>query len=390
MAESEFAVEPVKETTSVERYDGTNFQLWKQHMTFIFQSRELFDIVSGKMKKSNCRTPKEKARWEKQDKSAIVAVLSAVDKIHRQEVINCSTSFEMWTQLTSYHQQHSEECIISLQEKYYSCRLGENDSIAVFISIVQKLARELTDLGQTITERQVISKIRCGLPPSYESLMLAWDSVPIAEQTLQSFQTRLAKRESQLRERSDITDVQAERAFFTKSTFHNTSCGDSSKKKSLTTEQKKHKAERLAKIKRHSRCNNCGEKGHFANECPAASDSSRSVSPVKKSRYRDKKHKKKSHANMSASVLVESSTESLTTSSSEAFCISSALLGPNTWIADSGATEHITDKRKWFSTFESIPAYCWSVIVAGNEILWIRGIGDIIVHSTVNYVTTLI
>lgn len=35
-----------KDTVSVERYDGSNFPEWKMHVTFIFQSRELFGFVS--------------------------------------------------------------------------------------------------------------------------------------------------------------------------------------------------------------------------------------------------------------------------------------------------------------------------------------------------------
>ena len=70
----------------------------------------------------------------------------------------------MWSQLQAYHDQHSDECIITLQEKNYSCKLRDDVLTATYISTLQKLAKQLTDLQQNITEQQLISKIKCGLP----------------------------------------------------------------------------------------------------------------------------------------------------------------------------------------------------------------------------------
>ena len=131
----------IREANSVEVYNGTNFQLWKMHMRFIFQSRELFPIVNGTIKKSDLTDPAEQLLWEKNDKQAIVAILATIDSFHKEEVINCSTSHEMWNQLQAYHDQHSDDCIIALQEKYYSCKLGDGESIATFISTLQRLAK---------------------------------------------------------------------------------------------------------------------------------------------------------------------------------------------------------------------------------------------------------
>ena len=50
----------IREANSVDTYNGTNFQLWKIHMKFIFQSRELFSIVNGSLKKSDLTNAAEK------------------------------------------------------------------------------------------------------------------------------------------------------------------------------------------------------------------------------------------------------------------------------------------------------------------------------------------
>lgn len=95
----------------------------------------------------------------------------------------------------------------------------------------------------------------------YDSFLLAWDSVPISEQSLRSFQHRIVKRENDLKALEGQSDVQLEQAFYSKSAQPSSSAD-------LTTQQKKMKALKLEKLKKKSRCNNCGRSGHFARECP--------------------------------------------------------------------------------------------------------------------------
>lgn len=48
----------------------------------------------------------ERALYEKRDKHAIVAILGTIDSFHNVEVIYCTISRTMWTQLQEYHDQH--------------------------------------------------------------------------------------------------------------------------------------------------------------------------------------------------------------------------------------------------------------------------------------------
>ena len=204
----------IRESSSGDRYDGNNFHLWKMHLSFIFQSRDVFPIVNGTLKKAALSTAADKQLWEKKDKQAIVAILATLVSHHKAEVINCTTSHEMWTQLQAYHDQHSDECIIALQEKYYGSKLNVDESIAAFISSLKKLAKQLTDLGQPISDQQLISKFKCGLPSAYDPLLLAWDSIHVTEQALLSFQSRLVKFQHKLRDRALLPESPLEEVFF--------------------------------------------------------------------------------------------------------------------------------------------------------------------------------
>ena len=56
----------------------------------------------------------------------------------------------------------------------------------------------------------------------------------------------------------------------------------------------------------------------------------------------------------------------------------------NAQFADSGATEHLTERREWFSTFKPIPSGQWFVAVADDRDIWVRGVGDIKIMKTID------
>ena len=386
------AMSDIWESSSVDKYNGTNFHLWKMHLSFIFQSRELFSIVNGTSKKSALTTVADKMTWEKKDKQAILAILATLDSFHKAEVINCTTSHEMWMQLQAYHDQHSDECVIALQEKYYGSKLSPDESIATFISSLQKLAKQVTDLGQPISNEQLISKIKCGLPSVFDPLLVAWDSVPVADQTLPSFQARLVKFQHKLRDRVLSSEAPLEQVFLAKGSLPASSKSHSSQ----TVEQKHERAFSTAEasipllqLRRRS---------HFGKECPHDSDTSSSVESPKRqkgprfdrlfSKQKITSKGKHSHANVTASS-VSLHSDSFEYVSSEAYCANSGTQDSSSeadfsWIVDSGATEHMSDKRQWFTNFHPVHDKCWSVSIADNHLLYVRGIGDITVHATIN------
>ena len=165
-----------------------------------------------------------------------------------------------------------------------------------------------------------------------------------------------------------------------------------------TVEQKHERAERLARQKRRYCCYKCGRRGHFSKECPHESDSSTSVdSPKRHKAHKEDFHcsfrkftskRKRSHANVTASA-VSPHSDSSEYVSSEAYCAQSNTPDSSSdaefsWIVDSGATEHMSDKRQWFTDFHPVHDKCWSVSIADSHLLYVRGVGDITVHATIN------
>ena len=77
--------------------------------------------------------------------------------------------------------------------KLVHCTQGQ--PVMSFITTVQQIAAQLTDLQSPVTDLQVMSKILMSLPPSYRHFLSAWDSVPTAEKTIALLTSRLLKEE---------------------------------------------------------------------------------------------------------------------------------------------------------------------------------------------------
>ena len=90
-----------------------------------------------------------------------------------------------------------------------------------FISSVEQLAAQLTDLGSPISELQVMSKILMSLPASYRPLKSAWDSVPLADRNLRTLTIRLIKEEKLIKLDSKEEERSAESALVVGNSFLN-------------------------------------------------------------------------------------------------------------------------------------------------------------------------
>ena len=172
---------------------------------------------------------------------------------------------------------------------------------------------------------------------------------------------------------------------------------------SPTVDQKKERADRLARQKRHSRCDNRGKRGHYGKGYPHATDSSSSSVSSKRHKgpayaRHTSEHKehykigKRNQANLTAGSVPPASVSSESVLS-EVYCVQSSISDPSIADAssssvDSGATEHMTDQRHWFNNIHSVDDQRWSVTIADYNVLYVRGVGDVTIHATVNGVVS--
>ena len=81
-----------------------------------------------------------------------------------------------------------------LLREFDSYKMGDNMDMSAHISNVEAMAQRLVDVGQAVSEAQVIAKL-LDLPPKYIHLVSAWDVLDEARQTRANLIPRLLKAE---------------------------------------------------------------------------------------------------------------------------------------------------------------------------------------------------
>jgi hypothetical protein len=256
-----------RESESLKVFDGDKFPVWKYHMEICFDDREIMPIVSGADPQPPDDAPEaEKLAWQKANTMARRLISSSVSLPVLENLVNCPTAASMWSTLCGFYQQKSKENIYMIQSRFFHYTMEKGDSINSHVNKVLSMGNLLKDLGKPVQEDMLITKILCSLPPSYNSLVVAWTNVPLEEQTVANLKVRLLQLENILSLQG--SEISGDSAFLARSSK------STSKFKKHSQE---HNKEYMQDLKSRTRCYNCGETDHWTAGCPHPDKTSTSI-----------------------------------------------------------------------------------------------------------------
>ncbi|UYV60728.1 hypothetical protein LAZ67_1002045 [Cordylochernes scorpioides] len=289
------------------------------------------------------------SEWKKKDAKSKMLITTALEFKYLQQIVNCQTSAEMWKKLSTIYELKSETNKYLLQQRFFEYKMNPNDNIASHVSKVETQAQQMKDLGEPISDVALITKITCSLPDKYKNFITAWDSVSSEEKTLENLTARLLKEESLQDHWDSSGNFKPDNALMTFSKFNRNS--------TASNKQQQHQ-QSIKDKKKNTHCGYCKKKGHWWKEC-----------------YKRKEEQKGQQ--LSSSARDDSCAFSAETS---AFLAETK----DSWIADSGATDHMTFRREWFSTFEEIPEGVHPVCLGDGKKIYANGKGNIDILSYVD------
>ena len=341
------------------KFTGKNFNLWKNQLRIALDGREIFRIVDGS---ETLEDAEDKEAWKRKDNIAKWIITTSVDMEHLSMIVNCKTAAEMWERLVSIHEQVSAESVFMMIQQFVDYKYAKEDSIATHIAKIEMMAQNPEDIGQPMSENQIISKLITSLPSEYRHVLTAWKSMPADQKTRKILILRVFEEEAMNKIIKERENDETDSALLVRNNRRD--------EQMRTDTESKYNNERIKELKRKSKCHNCGEIGHWwqDNVC---------------SRKFDKKFGQigPGSSRSTAKVIETKDTAALVTQSVIHTPLSEALLAKDNaeeiWYADAGATEHMSDNRAAFINFKEIPKGKWPVAIANDQNLWVQGKGDI-------------
>ena len=111
-------------------------------------------------------------------------------------IINCKTSAVMWERLVCIHEQVSAESMFMLIQQFVVYKFDKGDNIATHVDKIEMMAQNLEDIGQKMSEEQIISKLITSLPNEYRHVLTAWKSMPAEQNTRKTLIMRVFEEET--------------------------------------------------------------------------------------------------------------------------------------------------------------------------------------------------
>lgn len=302
---------------SISKFDGTNYQAWKFQLKAIFVANGLTGVVDG----TCIRSIENAGTWDKSNAKAMVIISSTVEASQLEYLLTCETAKDMWSRLSVIHEQKSETNKLLLMTRFHDYKMASNDNVAQHIAKVENMARQLKDVGETVSNITIMAKILGSLPSKFSALVTAWDSVDTNNQTIHMLTQRLIKEEARMTVMDETSN-----ALTATNVKHN------QKKQTM---DKKAADKRTQHPRKEITCFYCQKRGHIARECRKRLRETNNKESTRSSK-RDEET-----SNMSAFVGETHAKEVL------------SLATEDIWLLDSGASKHMTFRRDWFSELQS-------------------------------------
>ena len=350
------------------KLDGSNFPIWKMKVVSILRSFGHYDFVI---------TPSERPTvGQALSTSSRVATQADVDawdahnnRTHPFLILNCQDSVlahlraadtapKVWTVLTTLYEMKTPGRIITMETQLLQLRVEDFPSISAFVAKMKELREELAVCGKQISTEDMAVRLLAKLPPAYDSLFSSIVTSPRATPiTWEELLPMVMQVEGRVSSRTLPSGGDTALASTQKGKGKN-----QGKNKNQTKKKQEKKKEEDSSSSKDVTCSYCKKPGHPESKC------------YKKKRD-EKKKDKESTTDTSTVAVVNKEGIYVSVESHAAYLTSES----RSWLLDSGATSHMTNRRDWFSSFKERSG---DITIGDSSIIPIRGAGTISIFRT--------
>lgn len=267
------ATEDKMEKIRLPQFNGNDFAVWKAKVRALLTSYDLEQHLTADgpppsrkirvkqadqaiVEQIDAEREAERKRFIHQDQRVKAWLLIALDDKHASLVLRCQSAKEIWETLNSLHGQKSAVNKFNAGAEFFETRMKKNESVRSYITRVEQAFRKMKACGVNLTEEELLTiRIVCGLSEDYMGFITMWNGLDSDKQTMNELNERLGAEEQLVTRFKGRVVIEDD--------------GNSTPAIAAMAEVKKKRTpEEMEKLKKRTRCRNCGEKGHWKSECP--------------------------------------------------------------------------------------------------------------------------
>ncbi|XP_057376223.1 uncharacterized protein LOC130697331 [Daphnia carinata] len=367
-----------KDVSHISKFKGDQFNFYKFQLRLVPMNHGLLNIVEGTNKRPTAIAPiaspsnaaevkinTEKIdEWIKMDTAAQNFIVSTLEEKVMRTIMNCKTSYSMWSRLVSQYELASMENKHLLMGKFMSYQFDASYDVMTHVAAVETLASQLCDVNSPVSDDQIIAKITSTLPlhgkRNNKSFMSAWNSTDDRIKTISLLASRLQVEENMLK----LAEV----------------CMEPSDAGAFFVNKKKEKAA-FPETKRDFRCDN-------RPVCAYCKNVNRRANHREEDCWLKQSYLQGKRDGSAGDAMLTHLTKREPPFFDDSYAFKSAEIQFNSecWYADSGASEHMTDNRALFTDMKSTQSGKRLIKGVGkdNKALHVTGIGNISIRSNVD------
>ena len=182
-----------EDSIRVKRFDGKDFHLWKFQMVIVLEAKGLMKVVGGQEVRPTTDADKQ-SEWDQKEAKAKRILVTSVEYEQMAHLVNTTTSNGMWVRLLSIYENTNDTSLDLVLGEFYDFKMDLDDSMATNITKIESLGRRLNDMGEKISDKQLVNKILNSLPSSYRHVVSAWDSMDSTKKTIGELTSRLLRK----------------------------------------------------------------------------------------------------------------------------------------------------------------------------------------------------
>jgi hypothetical protein len=165
---------------SIDKLDASNYHTWWTKMRAILIAKDQWHVVDDGGGDEGEETRRTDA-WKKSDQKALSSIYLMVNDSELTHIEECTTAADAWRKLNEVFEAKGIMRRVLLKRNLLSVRYEDNGSIQEYVNEINKIARQLKDIGAAVSDEDVALTLLIGLPSSFDHLIT---SLEVQDKTL--------------------------------------------------------------------------------------------------------------------------------------------------------------------------------------------------------------